>query len=1002
MRRKLSIGSLSLAAVLSAFLSPWALVPAQTAYQGYTLYSPTNSKYTYLIDMNGTRVHTWQHTTTGGYSAYLLPNGHLIRAGNAPGSHLTGAASHGLIEEVDWNGNVIWQYTCAGSTYVAHHDIEPMPNGNVLLIVWEVKTAAQTAAAGRTPGVTMWPDYILEIRPTGSTATPVWEWHAWDHLVQDKDPSKPNYGVVASHPELFNINMGSVGMGGDWMHLNGISYNPDLDQIVVSSHLLNEIYVIDHSTTTAQAAGHTGGRYGRGGDILYRWGKPSNYGAPGSAYFNVVHCAWWVPKGLPGEGNILAFNNRQGTGSSIVAEIVPPHDTNGGYTWTPGTAYGPAAPVWTYSNGTNFYSQHLGGNQRLPNGNALITESTRNRIIEVTPGGSVVWQFNAGVEVARSLRYAPDYPGLATLGGSAKIAGPASVSFDTVAVKSSAERDIVLKNTGTAQLSITSTVAAPAVFSIVSGGGARTINAGDSATVRMRFSPVTAGAASGTLTVSSNASNAATFVVSLSGVAVDAPLLTPVTSSLDFGSVLIGSSSSRTLQITNTGTGTLTITSASVAGTHAADFTILSPSTLSIPAGKKDSIILSFTPQGSGKREAELHLQSNDRTNPVTTVWMTGLGERPLPVMALSPDMLEFDTLFVGEERLRSVLIRNTGNGPLEVTGTSVTGPDAGCFTVAQACAGTIDPQQADSLTIRFAPGTPGEKEAFFSVSGNDPLHPSRMVTLRGTALQRLPVLAFEPQELMFDTVEIGSNTTGRILLENHGNGTLNIRNPGIGGADASSFALVHTGPSALLPGARDSMTIRFAPPSTGRKSATLSFTTDDPQQPFVSIPLGGIGVSHVPIIRLSASSLDFGARELGSPCERRVVVSNIGTADLRLFSQEIRGADTGDFAIIRYAQNVIPPAGADSITLLFSPTAVGSRTAILRIDSNDPLMQSVEIMLSGAGITLPTPRIVVSPQTMDFGVVQPGNETTRFIEISNSGTADLTITSQCIGGKDS
>ncbi|MBI1937042.1 MAG: aryl-sulfate sulfotransferase [Ignavibacteriales bacterium] len=378
------------------------------AYEGYTLFSPNNSRNTYLINMSNQVVHSWSHTKTGGYSCYLLEDGTLLRSAASSNSQLNGGGAAGIVQKVDWGGNVIWEYTYSSSTYRSHHDIEPMPNGNVLLIAWEVKTAVQAVQTGLNHSAVIWPDHIIEVEPVGTNSgNIVWQWHAWDHLVQDYDAAKNNYGVVADHPELLDINMGGTQIG-DWMHINGISYNVDLDQIVISSHFLDEIYVIDHSTTTAEAAAHSGGRSGKGGDILYRWGNPANYNAPGSQVFNVVHSSIWIPNGFPGSGNILAFNNREGQGTSIVVEIVPPVDGSGSYTISAGSAFGPTLPTWSYT-ASGFYSNHLGGCQRLSNGNTLIVESTSGYLFEVDASGNVVWTYNRGGEIARALRYSTEY-----------------------------------------------------------------------------------------------------------------------------------------------------------------------------------------------------------------------------------------------------------------------------------------------------------------------------------------------------------------------------------------------------------------------------------------------------------------------------------------------------------------------------------------------------------------------------------------------------------------
>jgi len=393
-----------------------ASAAAAASHPGYTLYGPNNGSATYLVDADHAVVHTWTHSRPGGYSAYLLDDGSVLRPSVSTNSNMNGGAAMGLVHRVDRDNALVWTYSYSSNTYRSHHDIEPMPNGNVLLIAWERKSATLAVQAGLDHSAEIWPDHIVEVQPTGATTGAiVWQWHVWDHLVQDYSAARDNYGVVADHPELLDINLGGSPLGGDWMHVNGISYDPIRDQIVISSHNLNEIYVIDHSTTTAEAASHAGGNSGRGGDILYRWGMPSNYGAPGTQVFRVVHCSAWIGEGLPGAGNLLAFNNREGLGTSMVVELVPPRDGLYNYSLTDGQAYAPAAPVWSYT-AAGFYSNHLGGCQRLPNGNTIAVESTSGNIYEVDAAGAVQWSHSPGGEIARALRYGMDHPGIDALG----------------------------------------------------------------------------------------------------------------------------------------------------------------------------------------------------------------------------------------------------------------------------------------------------------------------------------------------------------------------------------------------------------------------------------------------------------------------------------------------------------------------------------------------------------------------------------------------------------
>lgn len=375
----------------------------------YTLYSPSNSTSSYLRDTSGTLFHTW--TTPGktnGYSAYMLPGGTLVKGVRYSGNILSGPGpTCGEVIKVDWNGNIIWDFIYSTSTYVTHHDICPMPNGNVLLIAWEVKSNAQVAAAGGTYSGSMWPDKIVEVQPTGATTgTVVWEWHAWDHLVQNVNSSLANYQTsIVNHPELININyMPSQ----DWMHMNGLDYNPILDQITFSCHNLHEIYVIDHSTTTAEAASHSGGNSGKGGDILYRWGKPSAYGIPVSpsapTVINVVHDAHWIKEGIPNAGRLACFNNRGVSNTqSAIDQVAPP--LNGyNYDIVLGQAYQPT--TYTQRHPCFGYTSNMGNSQQLPNGNMLVCMAVPNgNLYEIDPAGNSIWTFTVGSSNAKAFRY---------------------------------------------------------------------------------------------------------------------------------------------------------------------------------------------------------------------------------------------------------------------------------------------------------------------------------------------------------------------------------------------------------------------------------------------------------------------------------------------------------------------------------------------------------------------------------------------------------------------
>jgi hypothetical protein len=362
---------------------------------GQILFSPYYGTTTYLIDSTGAINHTWSSAYRPFTEAYWLGNGTILRPIISGG---------GGIQKILWDGTLAWDYRYTVSGCSCHHDTKILPNGNVLMIVWVTKTRNEAIAAGRNPntieGTTFTPDKIIEVQQTGTTSgTVVWEWRVWDHLIQDYDSSKENYGVVGDHPELIDINYGDSFVG-DWLHTNSVDYNPEFDQILIDIHNFNEVWVIDHSTTTEEAAGHSGGNSGKGGDLLYRWGNPEAYdaGTASDQKLFFQHDASWIKPGLPGEGHILVFdngNNRPGGEYSSVDEFAPPVDANGEYYLEPGSAYGPDDYTWSYTANppNSFYSQVFGGAQRLKDGNTLICNGIPGKFFEVTPDKITVWQY---------------------------------------------------------------------------------------------------------------------------------------------------------------------------------------------------------------------------------------------------------------------------------------------------------------------------------------------------------------------------------------------------------------------------------------------------------------------------------------------------------------------------------------------------------------------------------------------------------------------------------
>jgi len=382
---------------------------SEEALESYTLFETTNT--TYLIDNCGEIVNEWGVSRTDLHSK-LLPNGNLLYI------------KDNLVYEVDWNDNVVLITDHGQPTLDLTYEVIVLPNGNYLCVARRIRTSEFFTTLGYNPalGFPGLDDSVVEMVP--ETGQIVWEWNISDHIIQDRNNTIANYGILSENPQLLSVDAISTF---DWefnesFMINGMDYNADLDQIVLSIRKISEIVIIDHSTTTAQAKESAGGRYGKGGDILYRWGNPQNYGQGSSAdrilYYQ--HNPNWIEYGEY-EGMLIMHNNgldRPGTSFNnrySSAEIIEPvSDGNGNYTLVGGVQFFPNRADKSYNRfttGTEWYSGYTSSTKVLPNGNIYITEGANDRYLEINPAGEVVWEYENqfGTYIFRSEKYSTSY-----------------------------------------------------------------------------------------------------------------------------------------------------------------------------------------------------------------------------------------------------------------------------------------------------------------------------------------------------------------------------------------------------------------------------------------------------------------------------------------------------------------------------------------------------------------------------------------------------------------
>jgi len=375
------------------------------AYDGYTLFAPLASKKTYLINNCGEIVHQWTSTYKPSASVYLLENGNLLKTGKVPNTSITFGGAGGHVELFDWDNNLLWEYMYSSPEFTQNHDVYPLPNGNVLMLAITTMTKDEAIAEGRDPSLILenkvYIPKIVELEPIigTDTANIVWEWNMKDHLIQNIDSTKDNFGVIKNNPGLLDFNFLHEELGNaNWLHINSLQYNEELDQLIISSRLLSEIYIIDHSTTTEEAALHSGGTYEKGGDFLYRWGNPASHdmGNENDRTLYSQHYPHWIADGLVDAGKLLIFNNGNSRKFSSIEMVSPTTTADGVYAFDATLGYGPAVSEWTYTDpidNENFFSSILSSAQRLPNGNMLICDGDSGYFFELDSTNTIVWEY---------------------------------------------------------------------------------------------------------------------------------------------------------------------------------------------------------------------------------------------------------------------------------------------------------------------------------------------------------------------------------------------------------------------------------------------------------------------------------------------------------------------------------------------------------------------------------------------------------------------------------
>ena len=472
--------------------------------------------------------------------------------------------------------------------------------------------------------------------------------------------------------------------------------------------------------------------------------------------------------------------------------------------------------------------------------------------------------------------------------------------------------------------------------------------------------------------------------------------------SLNFGDAQTGLTKSLDVTVNNIGGANLLINSLNITGTDSSDFFQTNDCSTVVPTDSC-TVTVMFSPSGEGNRSATLTIGSNDADSATLSIPLTGNGVlAPEPNIALSATQLNFGEIQAGVTEELTVTVNNTGSAELLIGGNiSLSGTNSDEFFQTNDC-NSVAIGENCIITVSFTPSGAGVRSATLSITSNDPDSANVTVSLLGEgALAPEPEILIAPTALAFGEVATGTDASLTATISNNGTANLNISNIFIDGTNAGEFSQSNNC-VAIIPTDTCQVSVTFTPSGDGSRTASLTVASDDPDSPTLKVSLTGTAtLIPEPHITVAPTSINIGAVEIASSANRIITVTSSGTGPLSVSNVSLSGENATEFS---QSHNCTTVAAGEScsISLTFTPSSVGSKSALLTIASNDASTPSVEVSIGAEGTDQPLPNIVIAPPTFTFANTQVGASTQVLLAIANTGNAQLDVGSISIAGTNS
>jgi hypothetical protein len=456
-----------------------------------------------------------------------------------------------------------------------------------------------------------------------------------------------------------------------------------------------------------------------------------------------------------------------------------------------------------------------------------------------------------------------------------------------------------------------------------------------------------------------------------------------------FGSILVGSSTTRTFTVRNTGLEMLTDLAVAVEGATAGDYAVGDLPATSLAPGGNLTFTVTFTPSVVGSRIALLRITSNDPNENPFDIVMTGNGTAPEIEVELSAGQglatghtHSFGAMHTGGAAVIAVTIRNAGGAELSGLALSSEGAHLQDFQVSSLTATSLPGNSSLSFSITFAPTDLGSRNATLFIASNDADENPFILHLSGTGKLPAPEIAVEQpagngraseETVSFEAVPVGVAKNLTFTIRNAGSAALTGLALAKAGTHAAEYSVSAAGAATLVPGASTTFQVTFVPASAGVRTAVVEIASNDEDEDPFYLVLTGVGIDPEIVVEEPAGvdlpdggSRTFGQVLVGQSQARTITVRNAGTTDLTGLELIKEGANPADFILGAPGSDTVAPGESTTFTIAFAPTARGPRSAVVRLGSNDADENPFDILVSGTGLA---PEIAVAgPDGAELG----------------------------------